>query len=116
MKKKLLVVVFSLGMAAPGFCADNVAKRLNIARAEAVLSARIYDAVQDLIVLKDEYASMSDPFQDSDFQGATATDLKYLDAFNADAMLSIVTPALAASILDAGNGNFNKNVMLKVRK
>lgn len=116
MKKKLLVVVFILGISTPGFCAGNVTKRLNIARQEAKIAAKIYDAVQELKVLKDTYAALGDPFVDSDFQASEAIDISYMNAYNAGALLSNVTPALDAVILDSGNGNFNRNVMLAVRK
>lgn len=90
-----------------------VLKRKNIAIKMIDVATAIVDYNNALKQLNAEYTAMSSPFVDGDF---TSDDLKHLDAYTAEAMISIVGPAINTTIVDAGNGNFNQNILLKVRR
>lgn len=92
---------------------DNISKKLNIASRAVDVATSLFDSVDILMELSDQYIAMGDNFQDSDFVGS---DLKHLDAYTIGALLANVATAINATIQDAGNGGFNKSILLKVRR
>lgn len=88
-------------------------KKQNIAIKMIDAATAIIDNDNILKELSAEYTALGSVFVDGDF---TTDSIKHLDAYTAGAMLSIVAPSVSATILDAGNGNFNQNILLKVRR
>lgn len=110
--KKLVVFISMILVSCGVFAEDLVPKRQNIATSAVAAATQLRDAIETLKRLKEERSSAGN-FADSDFVG---TDLKHLTAFDIGALLDTVVPAFDATLQDAGNGNFNKNILLKVRK
>lgn len=93
---------------------DQTSKLLNIASNAVNLIPGIVDGIDQLMELNAEYVSIGSPFTDAMFQNSG--DLKYVDAYTIGALLSNVAVALQATVTDAGNGNFNKNILNKARR
>lgn len=91
---------------------NQLNKRLHIASDAVQEATKLYDALQNLKTLNAEYVAMADPFTDGDF---TSSGFPYLDAYTIGSLLSIVTSAIDTTVTDAGNGNFNRDILLKVR-
>jgi hypothetical protein len=101
-----------------------VNKKLQLASKAVDQATLLMDALQKLKELKEEYAGIGTNFEDSDFipleppnfRPSVAAGLVHLDAYTIGALLSNVVPAIDAVVTDAGNGNFNENILFKVRR
>ena len=104
---------------------DTVLKRLNIADEGVKAAENLVDSLNTLKNLSTEYISSGLTFLDGDFVAPSpapgvdanlANRLQHLDAYTIGALLSIVTPSIDTAVVDAANGNLNRNILAKVRR
>jgi hypothetical protein len=103
--KKLLILPFLL-LAMPAFAADDTAVRVAIAVQEANIACQLRDDLATLTKLGVRRTNFLQPFADGDFVG---TSIPYVNAYNANALFDIVTPALNTAL--AANSNQALNML-----
>lgn len=91
---------------------DLTIKRQKIAESAMSASAQIVDALNTLLVLKEQRAKLDQDFQESDFVAG----LNHVTPNMMGTLFDFVVPSLQSNYLDVPNGGRNQQILLQVRK
>jgi len=91
---------------------DLTAKRQNIINAAMSAAAQLTDALNLLLVLKEQRAELDQDFQEADFTSS----LSHATPGMMGSLFDFVVPSLQTNYLDVANGGRNQQILLQVRK
>jgi hypothetical protein len=91
---------------------DLTTKRQTIINNAMVASADLVDALNKLLVLKEQRAELDQDFQEADFIAG----LNHATAAMMGTLFDFVVPSLQTNYLDVANGGRNQQILLQVRK
>lgn len=91
---------------------DLTTKRQTIINNAMAASTELVDALNKLLVLKEQRAELDQDFQAADF----VSGLDHATAAMMGVLFDFVVPSLQTNYLDVANGGRNQQILLQVRK